>query len=121
MSGQNIIGAVSVAPQVLVSAQLGVVDSAVYTVAVAQSVKVGQATLCNTTTSPVTVFLSIVKSGGSVDATHRVISGYSLAANDTLALASYVGGAMLGPGDMVAAYASTAAAVDLIVTGTVQS
>jgi len=122
MAGNNVIVAASISPQVIVSQQLGTSDAAVYTVAASTSVKVSQATLCNTTGTAVTVYLSLVQTGGTVgDGTHRVISGYSLAANDTLALADYIGGAMLGPGDKIAAYAGTATAVDLVVTGTVHA
>lgn len=69
-----------------------------------------------------TVFLSIVKAGGTVgDGTHRIISNYTLAANDTLSLRDYIAGAMLGPGDIIAGYASIATAVDLVVSGTVHA
>ena len=120
MAGNNVIAAASISPQVMVSQQLGTADASVYTVPAASSAKVAQASLCNITASPVTVYLSIVQTGGTVgDGTHRIISGYSLAANDTLPLNDYIGGAMLGPGDRIAAYASTAGAVDLVVTGTV--
>lgn len=121
MAGQNVIVAASISPQVIVSQQLAAADAAVYTVPASTSVKVSQSTLCNTSASAVTVYLSLIQTGGTVDATHRVISGYSLAANDTLPLAGYISGAMLGPGDKIAAYASTASVVDLVITGTVHA
>lgn len=122
MAGQNVIAAASISPQVIVSQQLGTSDAAVYTVPASTSVKVAQASLCNTTGTAVTVYLSLVQTGGTVgDGTHRVISGYSLAANDTLPLNGYIGGAMLGPGDKIAGYAGTATAVDLVITGTVHA
>jgi len=122
MAGQNVITAVSISPQVLVSQQLATSEAAVYTCAASTSVKVAQASLCNTTASAVTVYLSLVQTGGTVgDGTHRVISGYTLAAYDTLPLKDYIGGAMLGPGDKIAGYASTATAVDLVITGTVHA
>lgn len=75
-----------------------------------------------TTATAVTVYLSVIKTGGAVgDNTHRVISSYSLAANDSLALRDYLGGAMLGPGDILAGYAQYAGAVDAIITGTVHA
>lgn len=118
----NIIAATSIVPQVLVSQQLGTSDAAIYTVPAATSVKIAQGTYCNVTASAVTVYLSIVKTGGTVgDGTHRVINAFSLAGNDTLSLRDYVNGAMLGPGDIVAGYAGTASAVDFVLTGTVQS
>jgi hypothetical protein len=122
MAGQNVIAASSISPQIIVSQQLGTSDAAVYTVPAATSVKVAQATLCNTTGSAVTVNLSLVQTGGTLgDGTHRVIAGYTLAANDTLPLRDYIGGAMLGPGDRIAAFAGTATAVDIVVTGTVHA
>ena len=110
-------------PGVLVSQQIGTSEAAVYTAAAnVHAVEVAHGTLCNTTSSAVTVYLSLVKAGGVPgDGTHRVISGYSLAANDTLALKDYLAGAVLGPGDAIAAYAGTAAAVDLVITGTVHA
>jgi hypothetical protein len=122
MAGQNVIVAASISPQVIVSQQMGTSDATIYAVPAGMSVKVTQATLCNTTASPVTVYLSLVQTGGTVgDGTHRVISGYTLAANDSLPLKDYIGGAMLGPGDKIAGYAGTATAVDLVVTGTVHA
>ena len=107
-------------PGVLLSQQLGASESALYTVAAGQRVEIAQGSLCNTTASAVTVYLSLVKAGGTVgDGTHRVISGYSLAANDTLSLKDYIGAAELGPGDIIAAYCSAGSAVDIVVTGTV--
>jgi hypothetical protein len=71
---------------------------------------------------PITVYLSIVAAGGTLgDGTHRVIHGYTLAANDTLSLKDYIAGAMLGPGDIIAGYASLAGAVDIVATGTVHA
>jgi hypothetical protein len=76
----------------------------------------------STFSAPVTVYLSIVKVGGTVgDGTHRVLSNYSLAGNDTLPLKDYIGGAMLGPGDIIAGYASQATSVDFVLTGTVHA
>jgi hypothetical protein len=122
MAGNDILHAASISPQVLVSQQLGTTDTALYTVASGQSVKIAQGTLCNVTANAVTVYLSIIKSGGTVgDGTHRVINAYSLAANDSLSLRDYIGGHMLGPGDILAGYAATASAVDLVVSGTVHA
>jgi hypothetical protein len=76
----------------------------------------------STASASATVHLSVIKSGGTMgDTTHRVICNYSLAGSDSLSLAPYLGGAMLGPGDVIAAYASAAAAVDIVITGTVHS
>jgi hypothetical protein len=76
----------------------------------------------STFATPVTVYLSLVQTGGTLgDGTHRILNNYQLAANDTLTLKDYLGGHMLGPGDRIAAYASAASAVDLVVSGTVHA
>lgn len=111
MSGQT--------PQILVSQQIGTVDAALYTVAPSASITVATASICNVTASTVNVSVSLVPKGGTVgDGTHRVLNAYPLAANDTLELAM-LRGAELGAGDVIASSAATAAAVDLVVTGSV--
>jgi len=121
MAGANILGAASISPQIIMAQQIGVTDTAVYSVGLGKSIKVATATLCNTSASAVTVNVSLVPVGGTVgDGTHKVVSGYSLAANDTLEIPGFPG-AMLGPGDMIAAYAGTASVVVLAITGTVHA
>lgn len=122
MAGNNILTASSISPQVLISQQLGTADTALFTTAASTSVKITHGVLCNVTASPVPVYLSVIKSGGAVgDGTHRVIAGYSLAANDSLSLRDYLDGAMLGPGDIIAGYAATASSVDIVISGTVHA
>jgi hypothetical protein len=76
----------------------------------------------STYATAVTVYLSVIASGGTVgDGTHRIIHNYPLLGNDTLTLKDYLGGAMLGPGDAIAAYAAAANSVDLVITGTVHA
>lgn len=100
--------------QVLVSQQLPTSETVVFQ---GTPVTITGGSLCNTTAAAITVYLSVVIRGGTVgDGTHRIISGYSLAANDTLPLASYLGGMTLGTGDKISAYAG-AAGVDLVLTG----
>lgn len=109
-------------PQILVSQQLGTSETTLYTCPANTSAKIMNASLCNTTSSPVTVSLSLVKSGGTVgDGTHRIVSGFSLPANDTLALNDLLGGHVLGPGDKIAAVAGTATAVDAVISAVVFS
>ncbi len=116
----NLKALTSVTAGTLVSQQLATSEAALYTVAAATTVKLAQGSLCNTTAGAVTVYLSIVKSGGTMgDGTHRVVSGYSIAANDTLPLEDYIAGHFLGPGDIIAGYAGTATAVDIVISGVV--
>src|SRR4029453_8925572 len=96
MSGDNIIAATSITPKVLRSAYLPITtEAAQYTVSSGQSVKVASPCITN-----VTVSLSLMPTGGSLDGTHRVLNSYSLQANDTLDL-SWLRGTMLGPGDVI--------------------
>lgn len=66
-----------------------------------------------------TVSLSVVKSGGTIDSTHRVINNMSIASDATVKLNDILGGTMLGPGDFIAGRASVSGAVALVLTGTV--
>ena len=122
MSTQNLIAATSLNPQVLASSQLATTsETTVYTCAAASSTVIATAWLCNTTASAVTVSVSVVKSGGTAGATNRIVASYSLAANDTLSLNPYLGGAMLGPSDFISVLAGTGAAVNFGATGSVGS
>lgn len=123
MAAPNVLALTSLTQKLLVSAQLATTaETVVYTVPTGQAVKLSQGSLCNVTSSAVTVSLSLVQSGGTVgDGTHRVINAYSLAANDTLPLGDYLGGHMLGDGDRIAVTASTAAAVDVVISGAVSA
>ena len=121
MAGDNIIAATTIAPKILRSTYLPITtEAAQYTVAAGQSVKVATASITNVTATAVTVSISLCPTGGSLDGTHRVVSSYSLPANDTLEL-GMLKGAMLGPGDIIGGLAGTASAVVLVVTGTVHS
>lgn len=119
MAGTDILNASAVYPQVIVSQQLSASDSSVYTAPASTSIKIAQGTMCNVTNATVYINLSLLKTGQSIDATHRVIHNYPLAGGDTLSLRDYLVGAMLGPGDMIAAFASAASSVDIVISGTV--
>lgn len=75
----------------------------------------------STFATPVNVWLSLSKSGGALDSTHRVINNVTVAVDDTISLSEYLGGAMLGSGDFVSGYASVAGAVVLVLSGTVHT
>ena len=116
---QNLIAASALNPQVLTSALVVASGSevTVYTCPAATATVVATAWVCNTTGSAVTVSVSVVKNGGAAGASNRIVSSYSLAANDTLSLNPYLGGAMLGPGDFVTVNAGTGSAVAFGATG----
>jgi hypothetical protein len=83
----------------------------------ASTTTIAHGTLCNTTGSPVTVSIALVPAGGFVDGTHNVVSGYTLAANDTLSMRDYLTGAVLGLGDEIWITAGTANAITGVITG----
>lgn len=121
MAGDNITTSTSIAPKVIRSAYLPITtEAAQYTVPAATSVKIATACITNVTGTAVTVSLSLVPTGGTLDGTHRVLNSFSLPANDTLEL-TWLKGAMLGPGDFVGGLAGTGSAVVLVLTGTVHT
>lgn len=106
--------------QILYSGQLSSTSAtSVYTVPALTTVKIAQGSICNTSGSAVTVTLALLKSGDAADGTHSVISAYSLAAGDTLALKDYIGGAFLATGEAISITAGTANAIDVVITGAV--
>jgi hypothetical protein len=68
-----------------------------------------------------TFSLSITKSGGALDSTHRVINNMTVAADTTVRLGDYIGGHMLGPGDFIAGRASVAGTLAFVLSGTVHT
>jgi len=108
--------------QILYSGQLASTSAtSVYTVPTGKTVKIATGTVCNTSGSAVTVSVSLLKSGDTVDGTHKVIHSYPLAAGDTLSLTEYLGGAMLGEGEAVNVQAGTGAVLDVVLTGAVSA
>lgn len=103
----------------------GTTEAAVYTVPASSRVKIASFSLCNNSASAVTVSVGLVASGGTIgDGTHRILSSYSLAAFDTISqedVLSALKGAMLPTGTMIAVLASTGAAIDWTVSGSVSS
>lgn len=111
----------NLAGKILASGQVaGTSATTIYTVPASSAVKVASAVLCNVTGAAVTVTVSVVPSGQTVDATRAIISAYSLAAGDSTALSELVG-AMLDAGAFIAITASAGAAVNYLLTGAVSS
>ena len=81
------------------------------------TVTITHGTVCNNSGSAVTVSVAVLKNGDSLDGTHYAISGYSLAAGDTLSLRDYLVGALLGHGDAIWATAGVANALSVILSG----
>lgn len=118
MPTANLIRATENYPQVLVSQQLAGTETTLYTCPANKSVVVDTATICNTSGTPQTVYLSVCKSGGTAGAANRVAI-ITLAPNDSCVVAELVG--FLGPGDFISGYASAATSVAIVIRGAVSS
>lgn len=123
MATPNLLSASSLTQGVLnTPGALANAETTVYLVPTGKAAKVATFSLCNTSGSAVTVSVSLVNSGGAAGTTNRVLSGFSLAAGDTISqedvLAS-LKGAMLGEGQFISVLAGTNAVVVPVLTGTV--
>lgn len=116
MTTPNLSTITSVVPKILSSSQLASGDSTIYTVAANKAAKISTLSLCNVSASPVVVSVALIPSGGSIDGTHRVVSGYTLQPGDTLPV-EYLEGAWLGDGDKIVVSSGTSSAVDCVLTG----
>lgn len=115
----------SLAGKVLASSKVtATTATAVYTVPASSAVKIASAAITNITASPVTVTVSVVPSGGTVDGTHEVLHAYALAASDTIShkdVLAALDGAFLDAGAAIYVTAGTANAVDVVLTGAVSA
>lgn len=73
-------------------------------------------TATNTTGGAVTLTIHIVPSGGSVDATNKILDAYSIAANTFLDL-SQMQNHVLAAGDIIAVGASAATSITIRASG----
>lgn len=113
--GANLLGSILASGQIA-----GTSNTTIYTVPASSCAKIATAVLCNTSGSAVTISVSQVPSGGAVDGTHKVVSGYSLAAGDSMSITEIVG-SLMGAADYLSIIASTGAVIDYTVTGVVSS
>lgn len=118
MATANLFGASENYPKVLISQQLANSETTIYTCPANTAVVVDTATVCNTSGSTQTVYLSVVKSGGTAGVANRVAI-ITLAANDATTVEELVG--YLGPGDFISGYASAATSVAIVIRGAVSS
>lgn len=102
----------------LASGQVAVANTntIVETVSPGSTLTIASFSLTNVTGAVVSVSVSVVPAGGTVDGTHQVVSAFPLAAGDST-LISEVAGSMLPSGTFIAITASAAAAIDYLITG----
>lgn len=115
MANPNLTAITAAAADILAEAQLGTANTD-FTVPAGKGWKVASGSACNVSGAAATLTVSVLKTSGGT--ARRVVSAYSLAAGDTLDLSSYLP-EMLPEGAILRATAGTAAAIDLIVSGTV--
>ena len=118
MATANLIRATENYPQVLVSQQLANAETTLYTCPASKSVVVDTATVCNTSGSDRTVYLSVVKATGTAGAANRVAI-IALEPNESSDAKELLG--FLGPGDFISGYASAATSVAIVIRGAVSS
>ncbi|HET6916482.1 MAG TPA: hypothetical protein VFH56_10385 [Acidimicrobiales bacterium] len=119
MATPNLNSITNVTPGILGSAQLASGDNTLFTVAAGKAAKLSPLILVNTSaTASVAVSVSVIPAGGSVDGTHKVISGYTMQPGETVTV-DELQGMWLGDGDKVSVNAATAAVVDATLTGLV--
>ena len=118
MATPNLSAITTVTPGILASQQLASGDTTIYTVPANKAAKLAKLALTNVSGAAVVVSVSVVPSGGAVDATHRVVSGFSLAAGDSTTVTE-IEGCWLGQGDLVSVNASAATAIDVLLSGLV--
>lgn len=118
MTTPNLSAITTVTPAVLASAQVGSGTTTIYTVPASKAAKIAKLVLSNTSAAAVTISVTLVPVGGTIDGTHRVISGYSLAAGDSTVI-NEIEGVWMGDGDLLAVVASAGSAVDVMLSGLV--
>ncbi len=114
----NLIRATSNLPQVLISQQLAATETTIYTGPASKSVVIDTATVCNTSGTTQTVYLSVVKAGGTAGVANRVAI-ITLTANESTSVHELLG--YLGPADFISGYASAATSVAIVLRGAVSS
>lgn len=122
MPNPSYLGLGAMRGQLLCSTRVATTSpTSVYTVPAASTAKLATGSLCNASSSPVTVSLGLLPVGGVADGTHLVISQYVLAARDTLTLTRYLMGAMLAEGEAVSVTASVADVLCVVLSGAVST
>lgn len=95
-------------------------DTTIYTVPASSATKIASGALSNVSGAAVLISVSVVPSGGTVDSTHKIVAGYSLAAGDSTTLPELTG-AFLDAGAFISINASAAAAINYLLTGAVSA
>lgn len=101
-------------PKKLYTGQPATSAATIYTAPASTTTIIKNILICNTTASSATVTLNLVASGGSAAANNRILSTYSVNANDTVAIDL---SGILATGDFISAVQGTSSAITLHITG----
>ncbi len=114
----NALEATSMLPKVLVSQYLAASETTIYTTSANKAVDIAAATVCNSSGSDRTVYLSVVIAAGTAGSANRVAI-ITLEPNESAIVEELIG--PLGPGDFISGYASAGTAVSVTLRGTISS
>ncbi|MCG7592373.1 hypothetical protein [Mycobacterium sp. PSTR-4-N] len=121
----NLIRATENHPGILVAATLSAASTAVYTGPVGdvdddeddgKATAIATATVCNTSGSARVAYIAVTKAGGGTARLARI----PLDVDESCVVDELVG-FLLGPGDVILAWASAVASVDIAISGAVSS
>lgn len=108
----NLLALTTVNRAKLYQGQPGTTDAALYTVPASTDVKLTSIVVCNTTSTAATLTLNVRT--GAVAATSRILSAFSVAANDTVTIETPVA---MTAADVLSGLQGTASALTVTVTG----
>ena len=98
----------------LYGGQPGTSEATLYTVPASTNAKVTEVIIANTSSSPATVSLSAVPSGGTAGVTNRLFASLSVNGNSIVVMDMSV---FLGSGDFLSGIQATSGAITLTISG----
>ena len=101
-------------PKKLYSGQPTTSATTLYTTPASTSTIVKNILMTNTTATDATITISFVPSGGTAGATNRVFTGYTVKANDTVAVDL---SSVLSTSDFISALQGTSGAITIYISG----
>lgn len=108
----NLVTVTTITRIVAYQGQPGTSNATLYTVPVSTNVKITSIVMVNTTSSPATVTLNVVPSGGSASASNQVVPAMSVSGNSVSTFDSPV---FMAASDFIAGLQGTASAITVTV------
>lgn len=110
----NLVNVTTINRAKIYQGQPGTSVGTLYTVPASTDVKITSIVLCNTTTSPATVTLSVVTAAGTAGVTNQIASALSINANQLIVLDVPV---YMSAADFIAGLQGTSSAVTVTISG----